>query len=86
MDRKSIITFITFTIGDVEYQAIDGMTWEEWISSEYNTSSRFSIISGVVAVDGGKTITASNAYDTEFATNVILATSYRIQTAEPVNL
>ena len=28
---------ITFTIDGVEYQAEEGMTWEEWINSEYNT-------------------------------------------------
>ena len=28
---------ITFTITGVEYQAEEGMTWEEWVESEYNT-------------------------------------------------
>ena len=28
---------ITFTISNTTYQAIDGMTWEEWTNSEYNT-------------------------------------------------
>lgn len=27
---------INFTIGGVSYQADDGMTWSEWIDSEYN--------------------------------------------------
>ena len=30
---------ITFTIDGTTYQAIDGMTWEEWVNSEYNTRS-----------------------------------------------
>lgn len=29
---------ITFSIKDVEYQAKEGMTWEEWVDSEYNTN------------------------------------------------
>ena len=29
---------ITFTINDIEYQAEEGMTWEEWINSEYNNN------------------------------------------------
>ena len=26
----------TFTINDTEYKAIEGMTWGEWINSDYN--------------------------------------------------
>lgn len=28
---------ITFTFNSVTYYAEDGMTWEEWVNSEYNT-------------------------------------------------
>ena len=28
---------ITFAIDGIEYQAEEGMTWGEWIESEYNT-------------------------------------------------
>lgn len=31
------IPTITFTIDDVSYQAEEGMTWSEWVDSEYNT-------------------------------------------------
>lgn len=31
------IKLITFTINKVTYQAIDGMTWGEWVNSIYNT-------------------------------------------------
>lgn len=30
-------TLITFTISGTTYQAENGMTWEEWVDSEYNT-------------------------------------------------
>lgn len=30
---------ITFTIDGTEYQAEEGMTWGEWVESEYNTST-----------------------------------------------
>jgi hypothetical protein len=29
---------ITFTIDGIEYQAEEGMTWEDWVNSEYNPS------------------------------------------------
>ena len=28
---------ITFTIEGIEYNAIEGMTWDEWVNSKYNT-------------------------------------------------
>lgn len=28
---------ITFTIGNVQYQAEEGMTWGDWVNSDYNT-------------------------------------------------
>lgn len=32
-------TLITFTIAGTTYQAEEGMTWEDWIASEYNTGN-----------------------------------------------
>ena len=32
-------TAFTFTVNNVEYTAITGMTWGEWLDSEYNTSA-----------------------------------------------
>lgn len=34
---------ITFTIDDTEYQAEEGMTWGEWVDSEYNTKGDFGV-------------------------------------------
>lgn len=31
-----VSSLITFTIDGIEYQAEEGMTWEEWCNSEYN--------------------------------------------------
>jgi hypothetical protein len=42
---------ITFTINDYVYQAIKGMTWDEWVQSEFN-SRNFSIRSGDVFLEG----------------------------------
>jgi hypothetical protein len=32
---------ITFTIGNATYQAEEGMTWGEWVNTEYNTAGYF---------------------------------------------
>ena len=37
---------ITFTIDGVEYQAEEGMTWEEWVNSEYNKIQMVAIGTG----------------------------------------
>ena len=31
------VNLISFTIDGTQYQAIEGMTWEQWVESEYNT-------------------------------------------------
>ena len=33
------IKLITFTVENVSYQAIEGMTWEDWVNSSYNTNN-----------------------------------------------
>lgn len=34
-------TIITFTIGSTSYQAEEGMTWEQWVDSSYNTAGYY---------------------------------------------
>ena len=36
-EKKVLTNLITFKIIEIEYQAEEGMTWEEWVNSEYNT-------------------------------------------------
>lgn len=40
-------TLISFTIGSQPYQAEDGMTWAEWVNSEYNTGGFVEFSSGI---------------------------------------
>lgn len=42
------VTLIAFTIDDTEYQAEDGMTWEEWCNSEYNTNEFYTTLYGII--------------------------------------
>ena len=51
---------ITFTINGTPYQAEEGMTWAEWVDSEYNVNDEFSVVGnqvehteGTVAYDAG---------------------------------
>ena len=49
---------ITFTIDGVQFQAEEGMTWEEWVNSEYNTG--YSILSGLVLSYSGARVQKDN--------------------------
>ena len=72
----SNITLITFTIGTSEYQAEEGMTWSEWVNSEYNYAN-FSISSAnrVMSSNGDHiTIAGSNV----LASDIISNTEYTL--------
>ena len=43
---------ISFTVGDDTYQAEDGMTWAEWVASDYNTDGYY-IQGSLVMYNGG---------------------------------
>lgn len=44
-------SLISFTIDGTEYQAEDGMTWEEWLESAYNTANySYLLLEGVDTV------------------------------------
>ena len=37
------VNIITFTINGTEYNAIEGMTWGEWVNSEYNIEKKYGL-------------------------------------------
>ena len=37
------VTLISFTIDGTSYQAEEGMTWAQWVESEYNTNGYLSV-------------------------------------------
>ena len=51
---------ITFTIDETEYQAEEGMTWGEWVDSEYN-DGKFSVASNIVYYNN-RQLTVSGGY------------------------
>ncbi len=38
-----VINIISFTINGTEYNAIEGMTWGEWINSDYNVEEKYGL-------------------------------------------
>lgn len=52
--ESNLIKLITFTVDGIEYQAEEGMTWEEWVNSDYNTDNFY--ISGSLTYKDNKYI------------------------------
>ena len=54
---------ITFTIGNTEYQAAEGMTWREWVNSSYNTGGYIittnSMIGEIVGLNANRGLSVS---------------------------
>ena len=69
---------ITFTIDGTEYQAVEGMTWEQWVNSDYNTIGlkvHDTGLSKLIQNDEGKSVRVG--YDYMYDYTVITAgTSY----------
>lgn len=66
-------SLISFTINGTAYQAEDGMTWHEWVSSAYNTGGFYSdgaASYSYVRAQNGQTISFNNA--SEKSLNVIV--------------
>lgn len=54
-ERLQMIPLISFTIAGESYQAEEGMTWEEWVNSDYNTIGA-TIQNGLVVNSSGNAV------------------------------
>lgn len=71
------VSLITFKIDDTEYQAENGMTWEEWINSEYNINE-FYILNNEHIIYGSNIIVEAGASvrSSDVIKNINYYTSY----------
>jgi hypothetical protein len=73
-DNAPDITLITFFYGNTMLQAEEGMTWEEWCNSTYNTTT-LKISNNIVTVNGYYPI--FNSYGVNvYGTDVIVPNEY----------
>lgn len=54
------VKLITFSVGGNLYEAVEGMTWEQWINSEYNIDNYY-ISSDIVRVDSMYCVTLQSS-------------------------
>lgn len=64
------VKLITFSVAGNLYEAVEGMTWEQWINSEYNINNYY-ISSNIVRVDSMNRVTLQGSYDGISPTAVI---------------
>ena len=88
MDKNDIIesVTITFTIAGVSYQAMNGMTWEEWLASDYAPANAYSNYTGgneVVSVAGYDVKTSGGTYVTPSDTIISGHAYAKGQNSEP---
>lgn len=69
-NREEDVNLITFYVGGTAYQCEEGMTWEEFVSSNYNVGSFYLDKFGLVYDINGNGI---NYGDREYSTYVIVA-------------
>ncbi len=80
--QTSTPTLINFSIGSTSYQAEEGMTWEQWVNSEYNTDG-YIVYNTCIANEkyhtpaaGGRVTTDSSFNSSVAPTDVISPTTY----------
>ena len=66
--QENIIGKITFTVGGNSYEAVNGMTWGEWVNTRYN-------IDGFNSVTGGWIVTHENFFVTDPSYNNVTVDS-----------
>ena len=74
---------ISFTIDGTSYQAEEGMTWAQWVNSDYNTATPKYYINDYGDVvrgsggGGGASVTTDSAHNNSVSsTDIITATAY----------
>lgn len=78
------VNLITFIISSTQYQAEEGMTWGEWINSDYNTGG-FSSTSGMVFHRYGAVSSSATALEEQRITCIIEPKQYYIYSVGSVN-
>ena len=74
--ESAVIAFeISSSEGIEEYEALEGMTWGDWVESEYNIGGYYVTSTNTITKDGTKFLT-DNSNNRPWSTAKIHATTY----------
>lgn len=76
--QNELLRIITFTYNGTEYNAIEGMTWGEWVDSEYNTANAVvgGMYNNMIIIDGVMVLDPNNSYNPVSPLDVITQAAY----------
>ena len=81
LEEYSPVSLISFSIGSNEYQAVEGMTWGEWVESKYNIHGYKDSGYNSIYTSDGHGFVVNNAYVSVSLQNVIVpGEAYTIST------
>ena len=68
---------ITFTVEGTTYKAYEGMTWEQWVDSEFNTEG-YKILYSTIGINGSYFISTDGSNKVNYQDLIIKYTAYSI--------
>ena len=71
---NKVVQLITFKINTIQYQAENGMTWGDWVNSEYNINNTYSISNDNYVHKGDEFVSDSGLY--VVASDIIITQKY----------
>lgn len=82
------LKLITFAIDNVQYQAVEGMTFGDWVNSSYNTNNEFELrpdldLYVIVKTTNNAQRVCLNNYTDIHSTDKILSYSYLFRNVMP---
>ena len=74
------LELITFTIDGTSYQAEEGMTWEQWVNSSYNTGG-YRLSTNTIVNSSGSGITDSSNVAVYYTDVIVANATYKLLTS-----
>lgn len=76
--KQGATSLITFTIGGTSYQAEEGMTWGEWVESDYNTNGYTKNSDNLIISSGGAAVVNSSFETVQASYEIISGSAYKL--------
>lgn len=75
--RKLNISLISFTVDSKSYSAEEGMTWNEWVNSEYNTGG-YKVSTNTIVNSSGSSVVNSSNIAVYYTDKIVANATYNI--------
>lgn len=76
--KQGATSLISFTIDGTSYQAEEGMTWGEWVESDYNTNGYTKNSDNLIISSGGAAVVNSSYETVQASYEIISGSAYKL--------